>query len=119
MGLRFGRDVNAYTSYDETVYQVSLPTTQKQNLQQVMAIFSEWSNAATFEKLEVDAERGVITEEWRAHQDAKWRTSQARRPFLLANTRNLDREPIGLMDTVATVTANTIAPILSTLVSTK
>lgn len=104
MGLRFGRDVNAYTSYDETVYQVSLPTTQKQNLQQVMAIFSEWSNAATFEKLEVDAERGVITEEWRAHQDAKWRTSQARRPFLLANTRNLDREPIGLMDTVATVT---------------
>lgn len=58
-----------------------------------MAIFSEWSNAATFEKLEVDAERGVITEEWRAHQDAKWRTSQARRPFLLANTRNLDREP--------------------------
>lgn len=51
MGLRFGRDVNAYTSYDETVYQVSLPTTQKQNLQQVMAIFSEWSNAATFEKL--------------------------------------------------------------------
>lgn len=104
MGLRFGRDVNAYTSYDETVYQVSLPTTQKQNLQQVMAIFSEWSNAATFEKLEVDAERGVITEEWRAHQDAKWRTSQARRPFLLANTRNLEREPIGLMDTVATVT---------------
>lgn len=93
MGLRFGRDVNAYTSYDETVYQVSLPTTQKQNLQQVMAIFSEWSNAATFEKLEVDAERGVVTEEWRAHQDAKWRTSQARRPFLLANTRNLDREP--------------------------
>ncbi|RZM88274.1 MULTISPECIES: M16 family metallopeptidase [unclassified Escherichia] len=104
MGLRFGRDVNAYTSYDETVYQVSLPTTQKQNLQKVMAIFSEWSNAATFEKHEVDAERGVITEEWRAHQDAKWRTSQARRPFLLANTRNLDREPIGLMDTVATVT---------------
>lgn len=103
MGLRFGRDVNAYTSYDETVYQVSLPTTQKQNLQKVMAIFSEWSNAATFEKHEVDAERGVITEEWRAHQDVKWRTSQARRPFLLANTRNLDREPIGLMDIVATV----------------
>ena len=104
MGLRFGRDVNAYTSYDETVYQVSLPTTQKENLQKVMSIFSEWSAEATFDEKEVAAERGVITEEWRAHQDAKWRTSQARRPFLLANTRNLDREPIGLMDTVATVT---------------
>ncbi|WP_440284347.1 M16 family metallopeptidase [Escherichia fergusonii] len=104
MGLRFGRDVNAYTSYDETVYQVSLPTTQKENLQKVMSIFSEWRAEATFDEKEVAAERGVITEEWRAHQDAKWRTSQARRPFLLANTRNLDREPIGLMDTVATVT---------------
>ncbi|WP_283154747.1 insulinase family protein [Escherichia fergusonii] len=86
MGLRFGRDVNAYTSYDETVYQVSLPTTQKENLQKVMSIFSEWSAEATFDEKEVAAERGVITEEWRAHQDAKWRTSQARRPFLLANT---------------------------------
>ncbi len=81
-----------------------MPTTQKQKYATSDGNLSEWSNAATFEKLEVDAERGVITEEWRAHQDAIGAPLQARRPFLLANTRNLDREPIGLMDTVATVT---------------
>lgn len=51
MGLRFGRDVNAYTSYDETVYQVSLPTTQKQNLglcAAEMATVDGWEEGGVF-----------------------------------------------------------------------
>ncbi|MDR0805178.1 MAG: insulinase family protein [Enterobacteriaceae bacterium] len=104
IGLKFGKDVNAYTDYRETVYQVNMPSNNPKNLDLVMNILMNQAALATFAPEEVDAERGVVTEEWRANQGLKWRNSEARRPYLLANTRNQVREPIGLMDIVAKVT---------------
>lgn len=103
IGLKFGKDVNAYTTYDETVYQVNMPSGDTEALRIVMNIFRNWAAFASFEPAEVEAERGVITEEWRAAQGIKWRINQARRPFSLAGSHYLTREPIGLMDTVANV----------------
>lgn len=103
LGLKFGKDVNAYTTYDETVYQVNMPSGDTAALRIVMNIFRNWAAFASFDPAEVEAERGVITEEWRAAQGIKWRINQARRPFSLAGSPYLTREPIGLMDTVANV----------------
>lgn len=105
MGLKFGRDVNAYTTYHETVYQVNMANDNLKNMQQVMDIFYNWAELALFAPEEVEAERGVIIEEWRANQGIKWRNNQQRRPLLLAGTRHLEREPIGLTEII-----NTISP---------
>lgn len=100
LGLKFGRDVNAYTNYSETVYQFNMPSDNQQNISKVMNIFYNWASQATFDPKEVDDERGVIVEEWRANQGLKWRNSMQRYPFTLTDSRHLIREPIGLMDTI-------------------
>jgi len=100
LGLKFGRDVNAYTNYSETVYQFNMPSDNQQNISKVMNIFYNWASQATFDPKEVDDERGVIVEEWRANQGLKWRNSMQRYPFTLTDSRHLIREPIGLMNTI-------------------
>lgn len=107
-GLKFGRDVNAYTNYSETVYQFNMPSDNQENISKVMNIFYNWASQATFDSQEVEDERGVIIEEWRSNQGLKWRNNMQRFPYTLANSRYLDREPIGLMDIIKTVTPQRI-----------
>lgn len=108
IGLKFGRDVNAYTNYAETVYQFNMPSDNKEHIDKVMNIFYNWASQATFDPDEVNDERGIIIEEWRANQGLKWRNGFKRRPFTLTDSRHFIREPIGLMDTIKTVTPERI-----------
>src|SRR5262249_7490235 len=64
-GMQFGADLNAYTSFDETVYQLTAPTDDKQALDTGLDILREWASEVTFEPDEVEKERGVVYEEWR------------------------------------------------------
>lgn len=75
-GIRFGADINAYTAFDETVYNINnVPSTDKALMDSVLLVLHDWSGSILLEESEINAERGVIEEEWRSRNDAmqRWR----------------------------------------------
>jgi zinc protease len=98
IGSRFGPDVNAYTSFDETVYMLSVPTDTGTFLTKGIDILSEWAHAQTFASEEVDAERGVVIEEWRLRRGAGARMQDKQLPVLLKGSQYATRLPIGDAD---------------------
>ncbi|HZY35948.1 MAG TPA: insulinase family protein [Mucilaginibacter sp.] len=98
-GVRFGADINAYTSFDETVYELPLPTDKPAILHQGIQIMRDWAQNATLDPVEIDKERGVVLEEKRLGKGAGERMRRQYWPVLLNNSRYAVRIPIGL-DTV-------------------
>ena len=97
-GIRFGADLNAYTTFDHTVYQLPIYTNDNELLEDGIEILSEWANKVSFDFKEIDAERGVIIEEERQRgKNANERMSKKLLPVLLANSRFKDRLPIGCL----------------------
>ena len=70
IGMKFGPDLNAYTSFDETVYMLQVPVDDEEIVEKAFEILSEWAHNITFDNEEIDKERGVIVEEWRLRRDA-------------------------------------------------
>jgi zinc protease len=100
-GVRFGADLNAYTSFNETVYQLPIPTDDPAILAKGINILSNWAGHVTFEDEEIDKERGIIVEEDRQRgKDAGERMRNQILPVLLHDSRYADRLPIGKMETV-------------------
>ncbi|MCO4764278.1 MAG: insulinase family protein [Myxococcales bacterium] len=95
IGMRFGADLNAYTSFDQTVYQLQVPTDDEKLLSQGFVILSEWASAIAFEPSEVESERGVVLEEWRKGLGASKRVLNQQLPVLLKGSRYAERLPIG------------------------
>lgn len=101
IGVKFGENLNAYTSYDETVYNISgVPTTQPGALDSCLLILHDWSNALLLHDEEIDKERGVIHEEWRISNNAFLRMYNRALPTLMSGCRYGERMPIGLMSVV-------------------
>jgi zinc protease len=98
-GVRFGADINAYTSFDETVYQLPIPSNNPEILKGGMEIMRDWANEALLDPTEIDKERGVVLEEKRLGKGAGERMQRVYLPVLLNNSRYAVRVPIGL-DTV-------------------
>ena len=99
-GLVFGRDINAYTSFDETVYNVdNIPTTPKL-INTGLEILHDWSNYLSLTEQEIDAERGVIKEEWRTRQNGQMRILQQTIGTMFSNSIYSKRLPIGVMSIV-------------------
>src|SRR5215467_6197004 len=65
LGMRFGADVNAYTTFDETVFMLTVPTDKPGVLDRALLILEDWAHDVTFDPAAIDKERDVITEEWR------------------------------------------------------
>ena len=107
IGMRFGPDLNAYTSFDETVYMLQLPTDDPGTLDTGLRILEEWAHRIELEPEEVDRERGVILEEWRLGRGAQARISDQQIPVLFSGSRYAERLPIG--DTAVIRTAPTEA----------
>ncbi|MFP4664103.1 MAG: M16 family metallopeptidase [Bacteroidales bacterium] len=99
-GMEFGADVNAYTSFDETVYGITIPMDGEEMLDQGLLVLHDWANYVTMEGEEIDKERGVIHEEWRMGQGAMDRMSREYYPKIFYNSKYADRLPIGTMDVV-------------------
>ena len=95
-GIEFGADLNAYTSYDETVYMLTVPTDNEKTMATAMDILSEWADSLSFDPEEVAKERGVVIEEWRRGRGARQRISDAQQQILLAGSKYADRNPIGV-----------------------
>ena len=69
LGVEIGPDLNAFTSFDETVYQLSMPTVNENNLELGLRVLAQWAGAATIDQIEVEAERGVVREEHRLRNE--------------------------------------------------
>ncbi len=97
-GVRFGADLNAYTSFDETVYQLPIPTDNPSILQNGFQIMRDWAQNATLDSIEIQKERGVVLEEERLGRGASERMQRLYFPVLLNQSRYSVRQPIGKVD---------------------
>ena len=95
IGMRFGPDLNAYTSFDETVYMLEVPSDDPQILEKALLILHEWAQGVSMEQEEVEKERGVVLEERRQGLGARARIRDKQLPVILHGSRYADRLPIG------------------------
>ncbi|MCL5244833.1 insulinase family protein [Cellulophaga sp. 20_2_10] len=99
-GAVFGKDINAYTGFDETVYNMDNIPTKDGLVDTCLLVLNDWSNYLLLTDEEIDAERGVIKEEWRTRQNGGMRILQQSLPVMFNNSKYSNRLPIGLMDVV-------------------
>jgi zinc protease len=95
IGMRFGPSLNAYTSFDETVYMLQIPMDKPDVMKTAFLILEDWAHNLTFDPAEIDKERGVIVEEWRLRRGASARMQDKQFPILLKGSRYAERLPIG------------------------
>lgn len=101
VGVKFGQNLNAYTSVDETVYNISAVPVARQSVQDsCLLILHDWANALTLDPDEIDAERGVIHEEWRRSMAGQMRVLEQILPEIYPNNKYGYRLPIGIMEVV-------------------
>jgi zinc protease len=94
-GARLGPHVNAYTSFEETVYMLDLPSDKPEIVQKGMVAFSDFAGGLWLDPKEVDKERGVVVEEWRGGLGAGSRIRDKQLPVLFYKSRYAERLPIG------------------------
>lgn len=98
IGVEFGADLNAYTSFDETVYILPIPTDKPENLEKGFLVLEDWASGVTFENSEIDKERGVVLEESRLGKGANDRMNKVIFPKLFEGSKYANRLPIGKDD---------------------
>ncbi|HEY0274415.1 MAG TPA: pitrilysin family protein, partial [Chitinophaga sp.] len=107
-GVRFGADLNAYTAFDETVYQLPLPSDDSSIVRNGLQIMRDWAGEATLDPVEIDKERGVVLEEKRLRNGAQQRFQDVAMPLQVNHSRYADRLPIGLESVLKTFTPATL-----------
>lgn len=95
-GIEFGRGINAWTSFDETVYYVDMPADNAEMVTMGLAILNGWCGGLLFDPEEIESERGVIHEEWRGNLGANDRLREKTWPIMLKGSKYAERLPIGL-----------------------
>ena len=101
IGVKFGTDLNAYTSIDQTVYNISnVPTTREGIVDSCLLILFDWADGLLLEQEEIEKERGVIHEEWRLRTSAQMRMLERDLPKLYPGSKYGHRMPIGLMEII-------------------
>jgi zinc protease len=102
IGVEFGADLNAETSFNETVYILPIPTEKKENVEKGFQILEDWAGGVAFENPEIDKERGIILEEARMGKGADDRIFRKVYPKLFEGSKYADRLPIGKEDILKT-----------------
>lgn len=95
IGVKFGPELNAYTSFDETVYMLQVPTDKPDLVDKGFLVLEDWAHGLSFDNTEIDKERGVITEEWRLGRGAGMRMLDKQLPVIFKNSKYADRLTIG------------------------
>ncbi|MCK9254463.1 MAG: insulinase family protein [Bacteroidales bacterium] len=108
LGMQFGPEVNAYTSFDETVYGIKVPTDDPEFIEKGLLVLYDWASELSLETEEIDAERGVIHEEWRMGQGAMDRIQRKYLKAIFHNSIYAERLPIGTMEVVDNCDPETI-----------
>ena len=99
-GVKFGSDINAYTSFDETVYKLQLATDDTALVEKGYQVLEDWSHWALLDGKEIDKERGVVTEEWRLGLGARDRMMKKYFPVIFKDSRYATRVPIGKVEII-------------------
>lgn len=112
-GMSFGPDINASTSFDQTIYKLDLPSGDKSAAQEDTVatgvdILKEWAFNIAFDPQEVESEKGVIIEEWRGDRGAEARMRDKYLPVLFRNSRYAERLPIGEMEIIRSAAAENL-----------
>ncbi len=101
IGVKFGENLNAYTSFDETVYNVNNVNVDIEGaVDSCLLILHDWSHDLLLDGKEIDKERGVINEEWRMRRSAMMRMQESAFRKLYEGSKYAERMPIGTMDIV-------------------
>jgi zinc protease len=95
LGVAFGPDLNAYTSFDETVYMLQVPTEDPAIIESAFQILADWAGGMSLTPEEIDKERGVVIEEWRGRRGARQRIRDIQFSILLKDSLYAERLPIG------------------------
>lgn len=107
-GVRFGADLNAYTSFDETVYMLQLPTDRPGLVDSAFMVMEDWAHQVSMEGEEIDKERGVIREEWRLGLGADDRMRKQYFPQIFSGSKYANRLPIGQIGVIDTASHETL-----------
>jgi len=100
-GIKFGRDINAYTAQDETVYNISnIPVGKEGLMDSALLVLHDWSAGLLLEAKEIESERGVIHEEWRTRRNVRKRLSDQSNPLVYNNSKYAKRDVIGSLDVI-------------------
>ena len=108
IGTKFGPDLNAHTSFDETVYKLQVPSDSTDYILSGLQILEDWAHGLLLDENEIDKERGVVTEEWRTRQGAGARMWNKIVPILFNNSQYAKRLPIGQVAVIDTAHYETI-----------
>ena len=100
IGMQFGSEVNAYTSFDETVYGIKVPTDNSEFIDKGLLVLYDWAHELTMDDDMINDERGVIHEEWRLSQGAQERVQNEMLKAVFNGSKYAERLPIGLMEVV-------------------
>lgn len=93
--MDFGADVNAHTSFFDTIYDIVLPIGDKQHLEEALTVFNDYADGALLLPEEIEKERGVVLAEKRSRDSSGYRTFLESIKFELPNLRIASRMPIG------------------------
>ena len=108
IGVPVGADVNATTGFDDTIYQMAIPTDDSTIVRQAITLLGDWIRGLDFDPAKLDRERKVVTEEHRTSLGPQRRAMERRLDLLLAGSRYPARLPIGSPDLIRTVDLETV-----------
>lgn len=108
IGVGFGNDLNAYTSFDETIYILPIPTSKPGNLEKGFQVLEDWAHNVTYNTDDIEGERAIILEESRLGKGASDRMYRKIYPKLFAQSKYASRLPIGLDSIIKTFNPDAI-----------
>jgi zinc protease len=114
IGMRFGPEINAYTSTDETVYMLTIPTDTAAIVERAFDILEDWAQHMSFDSVEIEKERGVVIEEWRRGRGAEARMRDKQVPIILKGSRYAERLPIGRKEILESFPQDTLRAFYTT-----
>ncbi len=104
IGMNFGGDVNAFTSFDQTAYSLDLPNTDPTTIEQAFLLLGDYARRLSLLATEVERERGIILAEMGDRDSVGWRIRKAQYRFVYDDATLSRRMPIGLESTIKSVT---------------
>lgn len=108
LGTNFGPDINAHTSADETIYQLTLPSDSEESVRKGVAILADWAHGVTLLDADIATERNVVLEEWRLGRGAQQRMSDKIVPVLFKDSKYAQRLPIGTKESIEGASSESI-----------
>ena len=109
VGMKFARDINAYTDFENTIYKLNLEHNDEQTLDRALTILSEQMYHLTMLPSDIDSERGIVEEEWRRRLSPMLRLGDKKSVIEMAGSRYVKRDPIGDMSIVRNIPAKRVA----------